>query len=168
MNIRNKPERDPAVDLVMPDAYMRWALLAAEEIVGKQGLAIVLRQAGLEHLIDNYPPNEMTLTHQLPTQLKLGLENMKGGFCKIWETVGQTVSLRLEDRGDKVAYIAETCPMCAGKQADGLMCLSFTGSLQEGTHWLTGKEFDIQEVECRASGVPACVWEINKQPKAQE
>jgi hypothetical protein len=38
-------------------------------------------------------------------------------------------------------------------------------STQEAIHWLTGKEFEVQEVECRAMGAPACVWEINKTPK---
>jgi predicted hydrocarbon binding protein len=28
-----------------------------------------------------------------------------------------------------------------------------------------GKEYDIQETECRALGAPACGWEISKQPK---
>ena len=32
---------------------MRWALLAIEEVIGKQGMAVVLRDAGLEYLIDN-------------------------------------------------------------------------------------------------------------------
>jgi len=32
-------------------------------------------------------------------------------------------------------------------------------------HWLTGKNFEIQEVECRAQGAKACVWEISKTPK---
>ncbi len=224
MNVTNKPEHDPVAGFAMPDAYMRWALLAAEDVVGKQGLAIVLREAALERLIDNYPPDAMTLTHKLnsgdyaglfagllgfygragksmllrvgrisskhaierqgalfnvaatlalkvmplPAQLKMGLDNMQGGFRRIWKTFGQTIGLRLEERGDAIAYIAETCPMCAGKHADGLMCLSFTGSLQESARWLTGKEFDIEEVECRAMGAPACVWEIHKQPQAQQ
>jgi len=35
----------------------------------------------------------------------------------------------------------------------------------EGVRWLTGKEFEVEEVECRATGAPACVWEISKTPK---
>ncbi len=222
MNIQAKTVHDPVADLVMPDAYMRWALLAAEQVVGKQGLAVVLRQAGLEQLVDNYPPNELTavatlttsdyaslfaglmnfygragksmllrvgrLSSQyaieqqgalfnvaatlalklmpLPVQLKTGLENMQGGFRKLWQSFGQEIELSIQDRGDKWAYLAGTCPMCAGKQADGHICLSFTGSLIESTRWLTGKEFEVEEVECRAMGAPACVWEISKTPKA--
>lgn len=221
MQIQNKSTHDPVTDHMMPDAYMRWALLAAEEVVGKQGLAVVLRQAGLARLVDNYPPNELTRTMQLtagdysnlfagllefygragrsmllrigrlsarhaieqqgalfnlaaslalkvmPThvQLRTGLENIQGGLRKLWGSFGEEVLLRLEDRGDKFAYISETCTMCSGKQSDGMMCLSFTGILIESTHWFTGKEFEIREVECRAMGAPACVWEVPKQPK---
>jgi predicted hydrocarbon binding protein len=55
--------------------------------------------------------------------------------------------------------------MCAGKLADTPICWLFTGSLEESLRWLTGKEFEIVEVECRAAGAPACVWEVPKTPK---
>ena len=60
MEIESKTERDPVADMHTVDAYMRWALLAAEEVVGKKGLTVVLRDAGLERFIDNYPPEELT------------------------------------------------------------------------------------------------------------
>ena len=59
MEIQDKAEHDPVADFYQVDAYMRWALLAAEEVVGKRGLGIVLREAGLERLIDNYPSGEL-------------------------------------------------------------------------------------------------------------
>ncbi len=104
MKIENRPGHDPVTDLYTADAYMRWALLAAEEVVGKQG-------------------------------------------------------------GDKLAYITEDCPMCAGKLADEPICWLWTGSLKEAAHWQTGKEFEVVQVACRAMGDPACVWEIGKTPK---
>jgi len=221
VDIKDKTAHDPVADLHMPDAYMRWALLAAEEVTGKQGLNVVLREAGLERLVGNYPPNELTLTYNLkgsdyaslfaglmnfygragksmllrigrlsslyaieqqgavfnvaatmalkllpyPTQLRMGLENMQAGFRKIWGQFDQEMRLRVEDRGDKIVYISETCPMCAGKQASKAICQSFTGSLQESIRWATGKEAEVEEVECRAMGAPACVWEIGKKPK---
>jgi hypothetical protein len=48
MTIENKPEHDPISDNAIVDAYMRWALMAAEEVAGKSGSAIVLKQSGLE------------------------------------------------------------------------------------------------------------------------
>jgi predicted hydrocarbon binding protein len=59
MEIRDKPEHDPVVDIPLLDAYMRWALLATEEVVGRNGLAVLLRQIGLERLIGSYPPEQL-------------------------------------------------------------------------------------------------------------
>ena len=221
MEIKPKATYDPVVDLYMVDAYMRWALLAAEEVAGTHGLNVVLRQAGLDRLIGNYPPNELKLSGMLsygdyatlstsllsfygragkslvlrigrisakhgieqqgalfglgvvlaakvlpiPMQLKIGLETIQSGFQKLAGSVGQTLHLHVEDRGDRWAYVAPECAMCAGKQADAHICWLFNGTLQESLHWQTGKDFDIQEVECRALGALACVWEINKTPK---
>ena len=221
MEITDRAEHDPVADLCMADAYMRWALLAAEEVVGKRGLSIVLRDAGLERLVDNYPPEEMNLSGDItfgdyaalnaglfdffgragksmvmrigrlstqksieqqgalfnvaatvaskvlpiPAQLKIGLENMQDGFHKLYQPTGRDMRLRLEDRDDRLAYVAEDCPTCAGKHASEPMCWQWVGTLQEALRWLTGKEFEVQEVECRAMGAPACVWEINKTPK---
>ena len=220
MEIKNKTHQDPAAALPVIEAYMAWALTAAEEVVGRQGLAIILRDNGLERFIDQYPPENLSLSnnityadytnlcagllkfygragksvvirigriasrlaieHQgaifnvaarttvkllpLSAQIKTGLENMQNGFRKIYKNTD--LHLRLEDRGDKWAYIAELCPICAGKESDAHICWSWIGTLQEGTLWLTGKELAIEEVECRAMGAPACVWEISKTEKA--
>ena len=216
--IKNKAEHDPVADLSIVDAYVRWALLAAEEVIGKSGMTAVLRQIGLEHLIDNYPPESLQVSGNfkygdfanlnsglldffgragksmtmrmgrisarhaidqqselyglaalvaskiLPvsTQIKLGLEAMQNGYRRVMPHV----RLRIEDRGDKWAYITETCTMCAGKEATDHICWTFSGILQELLRWQTGKEFEIDEVQCRAQGAPTCVWEIAKKPKA--
>ena len=221
MEIKNKVQHDPVEDLPMVDAYMAWALRAAEEVVGKQGLAIILRENGLERFIDHYPAESLVLSKDitsgdyaslctgvmkfygragksvvirigrlsskfaiekqgavfnvaartaikllpLSAQIKNGLENVQGGFRKIYKDGGSEILLRIEDRGDKWAYVADTCPLCAGKESDSHICWSFIGTLKEGLTWLTGKEFEVEEVECRAMGAPACVWEVNKTAK---
>lgn len=226
MEIKNKTEHDPVADLYTADAIMRWALLAAEQVVGEKGLMVVLRDAGLERFIGNYPSEELTPSGNITfgdyaalnasllnffgragksmvlrtgrvsqkygqeqysalfkvigalttaavkvlptaTQLKMGLEVQQKVLRDIGKSVGQEQRTRVEDRGDKLAYIDETCAMCAGKQSDKPMCWLFTGALQEGMRWLTGKEFEIIEVECRAMGAPACVWEVSKKPKEE-
>jgi predicted hydrocarbon binding protein len=182
----------------------------------------VLRQADLEHLINNYPSNQLKISrsltfgdyaslstglleffgragksmtlrigrqtaryaveHQsalfgtaallaakvlpLATQIKMGLNATQLGFRKLSQSVGQDLRMRVEDRGDVFAYIDENCPLCAGKQADEPICWCQTGGLQEGLRWQTGKEIEIEQVECRAMGAPACVWEVQKTPKA--
>jgi predicted hydrocarbon binding protein len=82
MEIKDRTEHDPATEILLVDAYMRWALLAAEEVVGKNGLAVVLRQAGLEQLIGNYPPEQLKVTTGLTlyhyASLNAGLLNFFG------------------------------------------------------------------------------------------
>lgn len=225
LEIRNKAEHDPVADLYVPDAWIRWALLAAEDIIGKLGVRVVLRKAGLEHLIDNYPSDEqprpsrnltfgdytalnaglldfcgregeskvLSIGHalinhsvmelgaldgigaaalprflSLPAKLEIGMEIFQEAARKASLSIGQNRRVFIEDRGDKLAYITEDCDFCAGKLSDRPMCMLLTGVLQEGAHWLTGATFHIEEVECRAMGAKACVWEINKQPKEHE
>jgi len=217
LEIRNRSAHDPVAELPIVDAYMRWALLAAEEVVGKPGLSAILRQISLAHLIDNYPPELLQVTGNfkyadyanlncglleffgragksmtmrvgrisarhgieqqseifgiavliaskilpLPTQIKKGLESMQNGYRRLMPNV----RLGLEDRGDKIAYITETCSLCAGKEANGHICWTFGGVLQGLLSWQTGKELAIEEVQCRAQGALTCVWEISKKPK---
>src|SRR5574341_161015 len=207
MVIKKKAEHDSVADLYMVDAYMRWALLAAEEVVGQKGLHIVLREAGLERLLNNgdyanlssgllnfygragksmvLRIGRISAKHgieqqgalfglgaviaakilPLPQQLKIGLDTIQNGFHKLANSVGQELHLHIEDRGDKLAYVAPECAMCAGKAADDRICWLFNGTLQESLHWQTGKDLIIEEVECRALGAPACVWEVSKMAK---
>jgi predicted hydrocarbon binding protein len=211
----------PVASLHLVDAYMRWALLAAEEVVGKKGLHVLLRERGLERFIDNYPPELLkisggitlgdyaqlctglltffgragksmvirigrltskyaiekqsgvynvaakTAAKLMPSglQVKLVLDSMVNGYNKLYAENGQELHFSLEDRGDKWAFISVECPLCAGKAADLPMCWGRTGTLKEALFWLTGKDFDVEEVECRALGASACVWEVSKTPK---
>lgn len=222
MEIKQRAAHDPVADLYIVDAYMLWALMAAEEVVGKNGLTVILRQAGLDALIGNFPPNQLKITRMLTfgdytglstglldffgragksmtlrigrqtaryaveyqgalfgtaallaskvlpvaTQIKMGLNATQLGFRKLSQSVGQDQRLRVEDRGGHFAYVAEDCPSCAGKHADAPICMIQTGGLHEALGWQIGKEFQIEEVECRAMGAPACVWLINKTPRS--
>ncbi len=215
--IRNRAVPDPICDIPIVDAYMNWAVQAAEEVVGKQGLNILLREVGLERLIGNYPPRQLTASgnfsfadyanlcvglltfygragksmtlrigrlsakygveqqgqtfgvaalaasKMLPVamQVRLGLEAMQAGY----RVMMPGMKLGVEDRGEKWAYVSETCPMCAGKEATEHICWVFNGVLQEACHWQAGKDFDLEEVACRALGSRACVWEISKKPR---
>ena len=221
MQITDRSLHDPVCEMHITDAYMRWALEAAEEVAGKHGLNIVLRDAGLAHLIDNYPEDKLAVSGAITyaeyanlsagllsffgraaksmtlrigristkkaidqqsalfgiaalmaaklmpnaTKLKMVFDAQIGGFQKLSKTVGEEYVAHVEDRGDKFGFVIETCAMCAGKAADQPICWLFTGTLKESTKWLTGKDFEIQEVECRSMGAPACVWEISKTPK---
>lgn len=220
----DKTEHDPAADLFVPNAWLRWLLLAAEDTIGRLGLRIILRKASLHHLIDNYPPyeqpkpskkftfgdyaalhagildfcgreSESQMLHMgrvmikystmeqgalygigtvnfpkflsLPAQLKMGTEVILEAARKASQSVGQDYHIFLEDRGDRLAYIVQDCVFCVGKYSNRPMCMFLTGNLEGALHWLTGEGFHIEEVECRAMGAKACVWEILKEPKGR-
>jgi predicted hydrocarbon binding protein len=221
MQIKPKSQPDPVASLYLVDAYMRWALLAADEVVGKQGLAIVLRDNGLERFVENYPPELLkisgtitlgdyaklcaglltfygragksmvvrvgrltskyaiekqgaiynaaakTAARVLPSamQVKMVLDSMANGYNKLYADSGQEIHFRVEDRGHAWAFISVECPLCAGIQSDIPMCWGRIGTLKESVTWLTGKDFDVEEVECRGMGAPACIWEVSKTPK---
>lgn len=219
MKIQNKAELDAIADMGIPNNYVHWALEAIEEVAGKNGLTIILREAGLQQLADNFPPDDeefgdltvgqyvdlnaavlnffgraaksmsvrvgrVSARHAIERQakifniaallglklmplnvkLKLGLAQMQEGFRKIWAAHGQEMVSRVEETDDAWLFIRETCPECAGKSSDEPMCWLFVGTLRESTQWLTGKELEIVETECRAMGAPACVWRISKKP----
>ncbi|MFQ5575560.1 MAG: hypothetical protein ACE5G8_01085 [Anaerolineae bacterium] len=56
-----------AEDLKYPNATLFVLMLAAEEVMGKNGLASVLNQGGLSYLVGKYPPNN--LERQVPFSL---------------------------------------------------------------------------------------------------
>ncbi len=101
----------------------------------------------------------------LNVQVKLGGGQMHDGFRKLYAAHGQQFSSRFEETDDAWLHIIETCLVCAGKVTDEPMCWLTTGTLSESLKWLTGKEFDVMETECRATGAPACVWRISKKPR---
>jgi predicted hydrocarbon binding protein len=47
-------------DLVIVNALMRQALVAVEEVMGRNGLNAVLRTAGLAQYVDNLPPDDLS------------------------------------------------------------------------------------------------------------
>ncbi len=218
--LTDRAEPDRALDLYLLDAYMRWALLAVEAIVGAEQMPAILRHAGLERLIDNYPPDHLEISGQytfrdyarlnaslldlfgrgaanithaigrlsarlamqrqfelfnlsqiiasqtLPPaeQVKLGLEAMHQGFRQLMSAAGQDWHGHVEDRGVCLAFVVDTCPLCAGKQANIPLGGIFEGLLAECVYWLTGQRHAVREVQCRAMGAHAGVWEISKMP----
>jgi predicted hydrocarbon binding protein len=92
MEIRDRAEHDPVVDLPLLDAYMRWALLATEEVVGKNGLAVLLRQIGLELLINNYPPEQL----KFATGLTMGqYASFNAGLINFFGRAARSMLLRI-------------------------------------------------------------------------
>lgn len=220
LTITDRSDYDRLLDLYILDAYMRWALLAVEAVVGPEQMPAILRHAGLERLIGNYPPDHLETSRQftfrdytrfntslldffgraaanitrtigrmsaqlamqrqfelfnlsqiiasqmLPAeeQIKMGLEAMHRGFRDLMSAAGQEWHGHVEDRGVCLAFVVDTCPLCAGKQANIALGGIFEGLLAESVYWLRGQRHAVREVQCRALGAHAGVWEINKLP----
>jgi hypothetical protein len=220
MAITNR--EDPVAKLYQPEAMLRWAMLATEEVAGKQGIAVILREAGLERFIDEYPPevtknagksqmaeyanlNAALLTflgrggpslanrvgrsgfrmgleqygsllggaavaglRLIPEgqRARVGMEMMKKNFEMVYaHSQNEPIKIVVEDTPEKIFFHNHHCPACAGKHSDTPICYLGSGLLQEGMHWLMGKEYQVTEIACRAQGAPACVYEISKTPK---
>jgi predicted hydrocarbon binding protein len=73
-------EQIPPSKWYYPNKFVRIALKAYEEIVGKNGLKAILNLAGLSRLIENYPPDNLEKAFDFAdfTSLHLALEVMYG------------------------------------------------------------------------------------------
>jgi len=100
MEIKTNPQHDTIMDLHMVDAYMRWALLAAEEVIGKPGLAIVLRENGLERFIDAYPADELKITGDI---LASEYGNLCTGLLQFYGRAGKSLDYRIGRLSSKYA-----------------------------------------------------------------
>jgi len=65
MQVRDKAGDERLLAYRLANGYMRWALQAVEDVAGKRGLSIILRDAGLDRLLEDYPPNDMTFSEGL-------------------------------------------------------------------------------------------------------
>ncbi|RME78805.1 MAG: 4-vinyl reductase [Chloroflexi bacterium] len=98
----------------------------------------------------------------IPLQAKL-----KVGLRGIAETYRKFSDLHAEvtEEDDHFLYTIRQCPVCWGRTAARPICFGMVGILQAGLHWLSsGREFDVQEIACRAAGDEACVFRIPKTP----
>ena len=100
MEITPRPTHDPVAYLHIADAYMRWQLLAAEEVVGKQGLVTVLRENGLGKFIDNYPPEEFNFNSRITAGEYAAVS---AALMTFYGRAGRGMTLRVGRLGCKMA-----------------------------------------------------------------
>jgi predicted hydrocarbon binding protein len=92
MEIKDKPQPDPVSAMHNVDAYMRWALMAVQEVVGKQGLGVVLRENGLERYIDNFPAEKLEISGEVTAQ---DYGNLCTGVLKFYGRAGKSMDYRV-------------------------------------------------------------------------
>ena len=86
MKITENPQHDPLTEIPIVDAYFCWGMMAAEELIGKPGLHSVLRDAGLERLIDQRPSDDLIISGNYTvgdyTNYLVGLQEFFGRASK--------------------------------------------------------------------------------------
>ncbi len=150
-------------------AYEVGAIQASlEEMYGKRGgRGITLRagRASFKYVLRSYGKllGLTGLNYRLlpaPVRLKTGLQALTGLFSELEDggiEVGQTETAWL--------WKSSQCPYCWQRASIEPMCTFPVGMLQEFLAWNSGgKVFHVEEVECRAKGKPACVYQIDAQP----
>lgn len=64
------------------------------------------------------------------------------------------------EKDNKLAYFAQTCPVCYGRSSRQPVCHLYAGTIHEAIRWATGKEHAVMESHCIAKGDPYCRFEI--------
>jgi len=97
----------------------------------------------------------------LREKMKFGLEAMARLFS---DASDQLTSL---EEGDHVfRYQVKRCPVCWGRSEEkDPVCFYMSGLLEESLSWVSGgKDFNVQETKCIATGDDICEFVIPKQP----
>ena len=91
------------------------------------------------------------------SRIKMGLLVMAAVYNTFTDQQTQ-----VEDHDDHFAYVIKRCPLCMGRHADTAICQAAIGLLQEGLHWMTDREYRVEETTCRAQGHEACTLLVYK------
>ncbi|HXD11808.1 MAG TPA: 4-vinyl reductase [Anaerolineales bacterium] len=70
------------------------------------------------------------------------------------------VDARLDESGERLAYMESTCAICYGRHSEAPICYLYVGSISEAIQWATGREYQVVETHCVAKGDPYCRFEI--------
>ncbi|MGC1122306.1 MAG: 4-vinyl reductase [Candidatus Methanofastidiosia archaeon] len=82
------------------------------------------------------------------------------------ELVSSTTELR---EGEDCFFLIERDWIeSEGKSSEMPVCFLTVGIIQQFLEWITGKEYAVEEIECRAMGYPADVFKISKVPRTKE
>lgn len=196
-------------DAVIVNALVRQALIAAQEVMGENGLHAVLRASGLEQFIGHLPPDDLkpSIPASAYARLNAAIEEFYGrGGRGMLRRIGKAsfqyavreqaallgiagaalkllpekqrikfilnsmvsalkksnpqVEARVEESGDRVAYIESTCAICHSRESQEPICHLYVGSIGEAVQWATGHAHEIIETHCLAKGDPYCRFEV--------
>jgi predicted hydrocarbon binding protein len=82
------------------------------------------------------------------------------------ELVSSTTELR--EGEDCFFLIEKDWVESEGRSSEIPVCVLTVGIIQQVLEWITGREYAVEEIECRAMGYPADVFRISKVPLTKE
>jgi predicted hydrocarbon binding protein len=68
----------------------------------------------------------------------------------------EEVCIVIEETPEGPVFADYSCAVCYGREAREPICHLYLGSLSEAAKWATGREYEVQEIGCRAMGEHAC------------
>jgi hypothetical protein len=146
--------------LYYPNKFGLITIKSLEEVMGKNGLNAILNLAGLNHYIENYPPDNLDKGFDFAelSAIGLALEEMygpRGGRGLALRAGRATFSDALKNFG----------ALAGAADLAFVVCYMATGLLQEALKWVSGgNEFRVNESKCVALGDAVCEFIIQKEP----
>jgi len=133
---------------------------------GGRGIALRICRACFQHGLPEYGTRRLGALQpdfrftSLKKRITVGMSALADIFQRL---TGQKVSL--EDRPTALAWKMESCALCRGRETEEVACHMAVGFLQEALLWLShGKTYQVEEVQCIATGDPVCTLLIHKTP----
>ncbi len=122
-------------DMVLANALMRQALVAVEEIMGKNGLVAVLRASNLGQYIDNLPPNDLNPAVKSSDYARLNeaIENFYGrGGRGILQRIGKaSFEYGLREQSALMGLAGIALKVLPPKQRIQLVLTNMAGALKK-------------------------------------
>lgn len=96
----------------------------------------------------------------LNMKMKAGAEVFADTFNKFSDQI-----VKLTEEDDRFIWQNMRCPMCWGRKIETPCCHLAVGILQEALYWVSGgRNFDVTQTTCAASGDEVCTFVIDKNP----
>jgi hypothetical protein len=134
-------------------------------VQGGRGLSLRIGRSafkyGLKHFSEESALNSVSFRlFPAPRRLEIGLQTMARILSHECSDV-----ITVADAGDYWLWRSENCLSCRNHQSADSSCYLTVGLLQEYMAWAGGGRFyRVTEIECRAAGDQACVYQITKTP----
>lgn len=70
--------------------------------------------------------------------------------------VNNETYIEVQETPEGFIFADFTCGVCCGRKAEHPICHLYIGSISEAVKWATGHDYEVREIECRATGAEAC------------